>query len=78
MVYFPFDVGTGVPVTTEPYVYTQTTPDTPWTITHHLGYNPSVTVIIGGEEVDADVTHPDLNTVLVTFAEPQSGTARLI
>lgn len=40
---------------------------------HNLGYEPITSVIIGGEEVEADVTHNSINQLTVTFAAPQTG-----
>jgi len=58
-------------------VFTQTNPASIWTVVHNFGYYPSVTVLVGGEEVDADVAYPDDNTVTITFGTPQVGEARL-
>jgi hypothetical protein len=59
------------------YVYDRDgVPAATWTITHSLGRAVHVTVIgDDGYEVDSDVEHPDLNTTVITFAEPFSGTA---
>lgn len=59
------------------YTFTQTAPSTTWTISHTLGHLPDVTVIVGGEVVDADVDYPDQFTVVITFASSQSGTVEL-
>lgn len=59
------------------FVYNQTLPASTWTITHTLGYEPSVSIIINGEEVDADVDFPNNSVVVVTFNSPQTGIARL-
>ena len=67
----------GVPGT-KSYIFTQRTPHTPWVITHGLDCDPSVSVVVDGEEVDADVTYPSPYQVVITFADPQSGTARLL
>jgi hypothetical protein len=51
-------------------------PASTWTIAHALGRRVHATVIgDDGREVDSDVEHPDLNTTVITFAEPFSGTA---
>jgi hypothetical protein len=52
-------------------------PASSWPIMHNLGRFPSVTVIVDREVVLADVTHIDLNNLVVDFAEPQSGFALL-
>ena len=87
VVYFPFEVAPGgvVPITEDigtgegdvAYVYNQTLPASTWTITHTLGHEPSVSIIIDGEEVDADVDFPNNSVVVVTFNTPQVGLARL-
>jgi hypothetical protein len=60
------------------FTFPQIAPATPWIITHSLGHDPEVTIIIDGEEVSADVTYPDATTVRIDFAEPQSGIAELV
>lgn len=40
---------------------------------HNLNGYPHITVIIDGEEVDADITYNSLNQVTVGFPSPQSG-----
>lgn len=59
------------------FVFTQTIPAATWTILHNLGYEPSVSVIVGGEEVEADVEFPNNNLVVVSFNFPEMGIARL-
>lgn len=59
------------------FTFTQSAPATVWTITHTLGHLPSVHIIVDDEEVDADVDYPNINTVVITFAEPQTGYAEL-
>lgn len=61
------------------FVHNQSTPAATWTITHDLGRAPlNCEVSIGDEVVYTDVDYPDTETVVLTFASPQSGTARLI
>jgi hypothetical protein len=51
-------------------------PAATWTITHNRGRRVHVTVVNdAGTEVTSDVTHPDLNTTVITFASPFSGAA---
>lgn len=58
--------------------YVQAIPATTWTITHNLGYIPSVLVYDdAGDLCDANVI-ANTTTVLVTGAGPFSGSARLI
>lgn len=83
VIYFPYDPAPGGIApndgseTGAAFVYTQTIPATTWTIQHDLGYNPSVALMIGGEEADADVDYPSMSVVVVIFGAPQAGTARL-
>lgn len=50
-----------------------------WTINHNFGHLPLVTLYnTGRQEIDADITHTSLNQVVVTFAIPVAGFARLI
>lgn len=61
------------------FTHTQSSPAATWTITNTLGrYPASVLVIIGGEVVDADIATPDIGTIVITFASPQSGRAEII
>jgi hypothetical protein len=59
------------------YVYDRAgVPAATWTIAHGLGRRVHVTVVADdGLEVDSDVEHVDLNTTVITFATPFSGTA---
>lgn len=44
------------------------------TIHHDLGKIPNVTILIGEEEIFADIYHtPDLNSLVVTFSTSQTG-----
>lgn len=59
------------------FEFTQAAPATPWVVNHSLNCYPSVTIIVGGEETDADVVYGSLNQVTISFGSPQSGVARL-
>lgn len=49
-----------------------------WLIVHNLDTYPVVTTVdLNEDEIVGDVTTPDRNTVVVNFAVPVSGTARL-
>lgn len=50
-----------------------------WSITHNLGYNPSVTVIdTAGTQVEGVVSYePDFNSLIIHFAAAFSGDAYL-
>lgn len=58
--------------------FVQVSPAQVWTVNHNLGWRPTVTVIdTGGAEVQADIHHTHLNQVLIHFALPMAGRARL-
>lgn len=60
------------------FTYTQATPAATWTVAHTLGHIPnSSEIVIGAEVVEADVLYPNATTVVVVFANPQSGVLRL-
>lgn len=58
-------------------VHVQSEPGANWSVTHSFGREPNVVVLIDNEYVIADVTYPDLNTVVIGFGEPQTGKAVL-
>ncbi len=58
--------------------YSFPNPALQWLIVHNLNTNPTVTLVdLYGVEVGADVFYPDKNTVIVDFAIPYAGVARL-
>lgn len=62
------------------YRHTQATAATIWTIVHNLGWYPGGIQVEGpsGETITAyEVSHPDINTVRLTFNIPMSGVAYL-
>ena len=59
------------------YVHRQVESAETWTIEHNMGYFPDVSIIVGGEEVEADISYPSDDVVILTFSSPQAGTARL-
>jgi hypothetical protein len=60
------------------YVHTQNAPAATWTISHNLGTAPALELVADdGTELYAEVHHPDLNTVVIIFGQPWSGTAYL-
>lgn len=84
VIYFPFDAGgPGGPTPETPeesqgsYTFVQTIAQATWVIHHPLGYNPDVSIIVGNEEVEAEVSYPNTAVVIITFGVPVSGTARL-
>ena len=61
------------------FVYTQATPATSWSITHNLGMTPAVVISdSAGTLIEGDVSYPDLNNVVLSFAAGFAGTAYLI
>ncbi len=61
------------------YTFFQNTASDTWTITHNLGYNPIVRVFIGTNEVQpTTISHPTVNTTIITFDTAQVGNVRLI
>lgn len=69
----------GPPGTPSPeFDQTFTDPSTTWTVVHNLDAFPIVsTYDLYGFPISGDVAMPDRNTVVVTFAVPFAGTARL-
>jgi hypothetical protein len=60
------------------FTFEQATPSALWTIEHNMGCYPAVKVVDSAKtEVTTDVSHPDVNTVLITVAAPFAGTAYL-
>lgn len=60
------------------YTHTQSSPSTTWTITHNLGYHPSVTVVDSAQTVViGDVTYVSDNQLIVSFSVPFGGKAYL-
>ena len=57
------------------YVHTQSVANSSWTVAHNLGRNPLVTLFVGGELVLGRVTFPTVNSALVEFSTPLTGTA---
>lgn len=88
VVTLPFEVAPGGVVDGNPgagegnlnegFTFEQLIPSTTWNITHNYSYEPAVTIIVNNQEVEADVDYPSPNVVVVTFATPQAGEARLI
>lgn len=49
-----------------------------WTINHNLGFRPSVSILdTGGNEIEADVRHTSTNQLVIYFAIPLAGVARM-
>ncbi len=72
--------GGSTPSAPTSYVQTFAVPDTTWTVTHPLGTDtPDVTCYSadGRWLGDADVFVPDNSTVVITWAVPVSGRAKI-
>lgn len=59
------------------FIHEQTSPASVWTVEHHLGVEPSVQVVVLGAATEAEVSHTDEETTVITFGAPTSGTAYL-
>lgn len=70
--------GIQVPVSSLGFTHVQSTPADPWIIHHNLKRNPDVSVIVDNEKVMPDVQYPDLDTVVISFGSPQTGSAELV
>ena len=72
-----------IPVPTEAggdktYIHKQVIAANTWEITHNLYKYPSVSVVdTGGNAVIGDVEYTSLNTLVIKFTSPFSGTAYL-
>lgn len=67
-----------LPVFVAQYEHTQVVSSDTWIINHNLNRVPGVTVIdSGGNEVEGDYTHPDLNNTVLTFSAAFGGKAYL-
>ena len=60
------------------YTHVQLVAEAIWTVNHNLGMRPAVTILdSGGTEVEADVMHMSTNQLVIRFAIPLAGVARL-
>ena len=60
------------------YIHTQTTLSNAWSINHHLGRKPSITVINDDTTIEGTVIHNSNDVAVVTFASSINGTAYCI
>lgn len=60
------------------YMHTQSVAAATWVITHNLNKYPTVTLVVGGDHVYADVAYASLNQVSVSFPTARTGTAHLV
>ena len=71
-------IGGGTSSTGIAYTHVQLVAEAIWAVNHNLGMRPAVTILdSGGTEVEADVMHMNANQLVIRFAIPISGTARL-
>ena len=60
------------------YQHNQASATNAWTVNHNLGFRPSVSILdTGGNEIEADVRHTSANQLVIYFAIPLAGVARL-
>jgi hypothetical protein len=59
------------------FVHEQAVAATVWTVAHHFGAMPTVTVLVDGARVEATVQHVDTETTTLTFGPATAGTAFL-
>lgn len=59
------------------FVHLQNSAAQVWTVEHHFGIEPSVENLVLSSAMTADVSHPDTETTVITFASPVSGVAYL-
>jgi hypothetical protein len=60
------------------YVHTQSTAATVWTVTHALGYYPSVRIQDPSfNDLEADVRYTNANVLTITFSTALTGVAYL-
>lgn len=58
------------------YTFTQNAPASTWVVAHNLGVYPITTIVVGGVEVIAEITHLSVDVLQVTFVTPTAGSAR--
>lgn len=73
----PVQVGHPDPVFSNLYVHTEPAPAAVWTIDHWLGVEPAVDILLSGDAVEADITHPTVNRTVITLSQPLAGVAQL-
>lgn len=60
------------------FVFTQPTPSALWTIVHNLDKYPNVAIEdLSGDDIMAQISYVNLNTITITFIIPMAGTAYL-
>lgn len=59
------------------FIHNQPVAASVWTVDHHFGVQPDVNLLIAGDVVEADITHPTTEQTVITFSSAQSGAAHL-
>lgn len=59
------------------YIHTQVSASATWTVNHHFGVEPDVSVVVAGADVEAEVSHTNSETTVITFGAATAGTAYL-
>lgn len=75
--HFPVDATETDPAWPGTFIHTQASSATVWTVEHHFGTEPGVDVLVGGVPVEAEVSHTDDETTVITFSAPTTGVAYL-
>jgi len=75
--HFPVDSTETDPAWPGTFIHTQVSAATVWTVAHHFGVEPSVTVLVDDDAVEAAVSHTDDETLTITFGASTTGVAYL-
>ncbi len=59
------------------FIHEQASASATWTVAHHFGVEPSVTVLVDGQVTDVSVSHTDDETTVITLPASAAGTAHL-
>lgn len=60
------------------YQHVQNSVSATWTVQHNLGFHPNVTIQdSGGTAWEGDITHSDINALVIRFGSAFAGTAYL-
>ena len=70
--------GTQVDWQSVKYTHNQSVASNSWSITHNLGFEPSVSVLVSNSLVYAQITHTTVNSLNISFSSAQSGKAYLV
>jgi hypothetical protein len=58
------------------FVFTQGTASAVWNVAHNLGKFPSPVIIdSGGNEIEGEINHTDINNLIITFSTAFTGKA---